>query len=121
MQDFFRKTIPALLAIVILAAAAGAQASNGGVSSGGGAGGLTDGAAVTEPVSPGCPNAQLGRRILRLGDCGGDVATLNWILKAKDYGDPALVGEFEAATRSAVQEFQRDANLRASGVFDSEA
>ena len=96
----------------LLVAVAGARASTGGTSAGGGT--------ATGPVTPGCPNPQLGRRTLRLGDCGGDVATLNWILKAKGYGDPALVDEFEPTTKVAVQAFQRDADLSASGVVDSD-
>jgi peptidoglycan hydrolase-like protein with peptidoglycan-binding domain len=99
--------------VVLLAFGAGAQAaSSGGVSSGGGGG--------TSATTPGCPNTQLGRRTLRLGDCGGDVATLNWILAAKEYGNPQLEDEFESATKGAVQAFQRDADLGANGVVDSQ-
>jgi peptidoglycan hydrolase-like protein with peptidoglycan-binding domain len=115
-----RRTIAALIALIsTLAGVAVAQASSGGVSPGGSGGG-GGGSEVTTPVTPGCPNSQLGRRTLRLGDCGGDVATLNWILKAKDYGNPALVDEFENETEGAVEEFQRDADLAANGVFDSQ-
>ena len=106
--------IPLIAVVTMLAGSAGAWASSGGVGPSGG------GDPETTTVSPGCPNTQLGRRTLRLGDCGGDVATLNWILEAKDYGDPDLVDEFESATKAAVQEFQRDAALRASGVVNSE-
>ena len=109
-----RRTIAVLIALIsTLAGVAVAQASSGGVSPGGSGGG--GGGSEVTPVTPGCPNTQLGRRTLRLGDCGGDVATLNWILKAKDYGDPALVDEFEDATEGAVEEFQRDADLGATG------
>jgi rare lipoprotein A (peptidoglycan hydrolase) len=47
------------------------------------------------------------------------VATLNWILKAKDYGQPALVDEFEDATKTAVEAFQDDADLASDGIVDT--
>ncbi len=110
-----RNAVVALATIAAaLAGVAGAQASSGGTSATG-SGGVGDGASVT---TPDCPRKQLGRRTLELGDCGRDVATLNWILNAKDYGRPALVGRFEEATEVAVEAFQHDADLRVDGILD---
>jgi hypothetical protein len=102
------------VAVALLAGVGAADASSGGTGPTGGTG--AGGGTPTTPVTPGCPNSQLGTRTLRLGDCGGDVATLNWILKAKDYGLPALDDQFAAPTKMAVQAFQRDADLRANGT-----
>ena len=106
-----------LRAALVVAAGAvvgvgGAEASGGGVSPTGGTG------VSTHTPSSGCPNKQLGKRTLRLGDCGGDVATLNWILKAKHYGR-SLAQQFADPTRSAVKAFQTAADLRPDGVFDA--
>jgi peptidoglycan hydrolase-like protein with peptidoglycan-binding domain len=113
------KVVAALVAVTtLLIGVALAEASTGGTSAAGSGG--TSGGAATTPVTPGCPNPQLGRRMLRLGDCGGDVATLNWILKAKDYGQPALDDRFAAPTAAGVEAFQRDAGLGVDGVVDRE-
>ena len=94
----------------MIAGAARAEASGGGISA---SGGIGTGAAATGAGSGGrgasrpvarTPSSAGAR--CKLGDCGGDVATLNWILKAKDYGSPALVDEFEDATEVAVEDFQ---------------
>ena len=122
-----RTALRAGLAAVVAAGcvAASAQAGGGGISASGGlgtgGGGTGAGSAGFEDeITPGCPNKQLGRRTLKLGDCGGDVATLNWILKAKDFGAPELVDEFEDATEVAVEDFQAAADLRPDGVVDIE-
>jgi hypothetical protein len=103
----------------MIAGVASADAASGGTGAGGtsaAGGGDSDSTAIT----PGCPNTQLGRRTLKVGDCGGDVATLNWILKAKRYGRPPLVDEFEPATEDAVEAFQAEAELDSDGVVDTE-
>ncbi|MDX6582574.1 MAG: rare lipoprotein [Solirubrobacterales bacterium] len=117
-----RRSIVAFAALgALLAGVGAAQASSGGLNASGGAGGTpTGGSGQTTPVTPGCPNKQLGRRTLKIGDCGGDVATLNWILRAKDYGNPELVDQFESPTEAAVVAFQRDADLTTDGIVDSE-
>jgi len=114
--------IAAVAATAVLGIGVGAaHASGGGISaSGGGTSAGTGGSTQTEPLTPGCPNKQLGRRTLRLGDCGGDVATLNWILRAKDYGTAPLADEFEDPTQSAVEAFQQDADLADDGVVDAD-
>ncbi len=108
----------ALATVALVAAAASAQASGSGTGSGGisgtGAGGV-----APAPLAPGCLDTQLGKRDLKVGDCGVDVETLNWILKAKDFGAPELTADFEAPTAAAVTEFQTAADLRANGIFDS--
>ena len=114
-----RKAIVALVTLAVMPVAV-AGASSGGTSAAGSGGTGAGGGTGTTPVTPGCPNPQLGKRTLRLGDCGGDVATLNWILKAKDYGSPALHSQFAATTQAAVELFQRDADLAVDGVVDGE-
>jgi peptidoglycan hydrolase-like protein with peptidoglycan-binding domain len=116
-----RKAIVALVTLAVtLVGVAAAGASSGGTGATGSGGMGTGGGASTTPVTPGCPNPQLGKRTLQLGDCGGDVATLNWILKAKDLGRPALDDRFAAPTQAAVEAFQRDADLGIDGVVDAE-
>jgi hypothetical protein len=87
-----------------------AQAGTGGV----GYGGSAD---TGEPVAPGCASTDLGKRKLALGDCGIDVRTLHWFLRAKDYAVP-LIDDFEADTEAAVKGFQGTAALPTTGVVD---
>jgi hypothetical protein len=108
-----------LLSAVVCVASAHA-AGSGGVGMGGGGVGPGVAPGLADDVGPGCPHTQLGKRTLRLGDCGGDVATLNWILKAKDFGEPELVDEFEDSTETAVEQFQRTARLPRAGVVDAD-
>lgn len=111
------RLVSSALAALALIGAASAQAGGTGGISGSGAGGV---AAAPQPtLPPGCLNTQLGKRDLTVGDCGVDVETLNWILKAKDFGAPELTHEFEAPTATAVGEFQTTADLRSTGIFDS--
>ena len=101
----------ALSIVAMIAGAASAQAGTGGASAGGtGTGGGGAGGA--------CGASQLGDRTLRLGDCGEDVVTLNWILESKDYRQVSLEESFEDPTESAVREFQRDAGIRVDGVVE---
>jgi Putative peptidoglycan binding domain/Lytic transglycolase len=104
----------ALAVVALIAGAASAHAgSSGGISGGGtGSGGAVDSG------TPGCPDREFGRRTLRVGDCGGDVETLNWILKSKDYRQAPLADDFKNPTAAAVRAFQRDAALGADGVVD---
>ena len=88
--------------IAMVAAAASARAGSGGIGSGGGDSGR-------------CQQARFGSRALDLGDCGGDVKTLHWILKAKSYGVP-LGKDFDDPTDRSVRSFQRHHSLRADGV-----
>jgi hypothetical protein len=62
-----------------------------------------------------CSNASFGSRALSLGDCGADVKTLHWIMKADSYGVP-LDKEFDDPTDSEVRAFQRRHELKRSGV-----
>jgi hypothetical protein len=91
--------------IAMVAAAASAHAGSGGIGSGGG-------------DSSGCQEAPYGSRALDLGDCGGDVKTLHWILKAKSYGVP-MDRDFDGSTDHSVRRFQRRHGLRADGVVRS--
>jgi hypothetical protein len=114
----------ALAVVALIAGAASAQAgSSGGAAigdggSGGGAGGAGGGGAAT---SGGCPAEELGRRTLKLGDCGDDVRTLNWILKSKSYqSGVALADQFENPTAATVREFERRSSLAVDGVVEDE-
>jgi peptidoglycan hydrolase-like protein with peptidoglycan-binding domain len=93
----------AMAVIAMVAAAASAHAGSGGTRSSGGG------------DSGGCLKMRFGARALDLGDCGGDVKTLHWILKAKSYGVP-LGKDFENPTARSVRRFQRRHSLRTDGV-----
>ena len=86
------------------AAATSAHAGSGGTASSGGTGG-----------SGRCTSTQFGTRALNLGDCGGDVKTLHWLLKANSYGVP-LGKDFDDPTQGSVRRFQRRHSLHANGV-----
>src|SRR5215204_7376180 len=57
--------------VAMVAAAASAHAGSGGTGATGG---------------KSCADATFGSRSLRLGDCGQDVKTLHWVMKADSYG-----------------------------------
>src|SRR4051812_43321572 len=79
----------------MVAAAASAHAGSGGT-----------GASSTSGGSSECPAQRFGSRSLRLGDCGDDVKTLHWLLKADSYGVP-LDQDFDNPTDDSVRAFQR--------------
>jgi rare lipoprotein A (peptidoglycan hydrolase) len=87
--------------VAMVAAAASAHAGSGGT-------GTTDGKGS-------CAEASFGSRALSLGDCGTDVKTLHWIMKADSYG-VGLDNEFDDSTKGEVEDFQRRHDLRRSGV-----
>ena len=93
----------AMAVIAMVAAATSAKAGSGGTGSSRG-GGSSD-----------CPEMRFGARALGLGDCGGDVKTLHWILKADSYGVP-LNKDFEDPTARSVRRFQRRHSLHSDGV-----
>jgi Lytic transglycolase/Putative peptidoglycan binding domain len=99
-----------LAVVAMIAGAASSRADSGGTGPGGTGSGRADG-------GDSCPKASLGKRHLRLGDCGGDVRTLNWVLKAKSYR-VSLGKRFDRPTDSSVRRFQRRYDLRASGVVN---
>ncbi len=115
--DRFALWAVGLAVVAMIAGAASARAGSGGI--GTGSGGATGGGAA-DSGTPGCPEREFGRRTLRLGDCGDDVETLNWILESKDYRQAPLADDFKAPTAGAVRSFQRDAELAADGVVDDE-
>jgi Lytic transglycolase/Putative peptidoglycan binding domain len=104
--------------VLALAASAAAVASANASGGSGGVGAGGDPSGEEGELTAGCPEAQLGKRTLELGDCGGDVATLNWILRAESYGRPGLTDQFDGATEGAVERLQRAAGLRPDGVAD---
>ena len=92
----------------MLAAAASSHGSSGGIG---------------DPAASGtacAADASFGQRALRVGDCGADVRTLNWILNAKSFGTAAPLGQrFEDSTERAVRSYQRRAGIDGSGVVDT--
>jgi peptidoglycan hydrolase-like protein with peptidoglycan-binding domain len=94
----------------VAAAASAHAASSGGVGD--------DVPGATSPTGA-CPALEFGQRPLKLGDCGPDVQTLNWLLKSKPLGSAvAPDGQFGDATDQAVKAFQQDAGLSTSGIVD---
>lgn len=95
--------------VAMLAAAASAQgASSGGVSQ------------DVPPVPGVCPAFEFGNRPLKLGDCGTDVQTLNWLLKSKPVGTGIIPEpQFSGPTELAVKAFQSEAGLNADGLVES--
>jgi Lytic transglycolase/Putative peptidoglycan binding domain len=68
-----------------------------------------------------CQDVRFGDRALRLGDCGDDVRTLNWVLKSKRYSSGIGLGEeFDDPTEVAVREFQDRAGLSKSGIVNDD-
>ena len=102
----------ALGALAIIGAAGSAQGSSR-------TGGVGDGQNATANNPEGCSNHDFGRRSLRLGDCGADVKTLNWLLRSKSLGNGVKASKkFGRPTDGGVRAFQRQKDLRASGVAD---
>jgi rare lipoprotein A (peptidoglycan hydrolase) len=87
--------------VAMIAAAASAHAASGGTGTSGETGS--------------CADASFGSRALSLGDCGTDVKTLHWIMKADSYG-VSLDKQFDGSTEGEVQDFQRRHDLKRSGV-----
>jgi hypothetical protein len=79
-------------------------------------------AAASVPSSSGgvggCGHYHFGSRTLALGDCGNDVTTLNWLLRAKASSSVGLGSIYNASTVAAVRDFQRAKGLPPNGVFD---
>ena len=96
-----------LAVVAMLAGAASARAGSGGTGTGGDGGG----------GGGSCASAQFGKRTLERGDCGSDVETLNWILKAKEYSVP-LRHTFKDPTDDSVRAYQRKKGFRSSGVVN---
>ena len=97
---------------VALALLAAAALSSTGANAASGSGGT--------PTAPECPASEFGGRVLRLGDCGTDVRTLNWLLNSKPYAsDVGFHEQFDEPTDAAVREFQERAELASDGVVDS--
>src|SRR3954451_4590367 len=102
------------LLLAIFAAVSSAHGASGGVAQ------VAPDTSATSSQA-GCQPLRLGARILRLGDCGNDVTTLNWILKAEANGAPVeLSDQFESPTESAVRTLQRRSGLREDGIVDGD-
>src|SRR4051812_2073957 len=90
--------------VAMIAAAASAHAGSGGT-------GVTGGGDEKGT----CTDDNFGSRTLSVGDCGQDVKTLHWIMKADSYG-ASLDKAFDDSTESNVQAFQQQNDLKQSGV-----
>jgi hypothetical protein len=88
--------------VAMVAAAASAHAGSGGTGASGGG-------------KDSCSDSGFGSRTLSVGDCGEDVKTLHWIMKADSYG-VSLNKDFDSPTESKVQAFQQNNDLKQSGV-----
>src|SRR5438874_13464698 len=66
----------------------------------------------------GCGHYPFGSRTLARGDCGSDVTTLNWLLRAKASRSVRLGSDYDGSTVSAVRDFERAHGLRPNGVFE---
>jgi putative peptidoglycan binding protein/rare lipoprotein A (RlpA)-like double-psi beta-barrel protein len=88
----------AMAVIAMVAAATSAHARSGGTG-----------------TSSSCSDSPFGSRTLRLGDCGDDVKTLHWILKANSYR-LSLNKDFDNPTDHSVRSFQDRHGLDADGV-----
>jgi hypothetical protein len=66
-------------------------------------------------MNPSCSDAGFGSRALRVGDCGSDVKTLHWIMKADSYG-VSLNKDFDDSTEAEVKSFQKQSDLNQNGV-----
>jgi rare lipoprotein A len=98
---------------VALAALVAAALSATGANAATGSGGTS-----TEPE---CVETEFGDRLLRLGDCGEDVQTLNWLLNSKRYAsDVGFHEQFDDATDGAVRTLQDRAGIGADGVVDAD-
>jgi rare lipoprotein A (peptidoglycan hydrolase) len=94
--------VAALLAAALSAAGASAESGTGGTTT------------LGE-----CADTRFGDRWLKLGDCGDDVRTLNWVLRSKSYTTGvALDEEFDSSTDGAVRAFQARVGVGANGVVN---
>ncbi|MGH2954642.1 MAG: RlpA-like double-psi beta-barrel domain-containing protein [Solirubrobacterales bacterium] len=113
----------AMSVLAMLAGVASAQAGSSGGVDGGGVTAPGDdpaaGGSGSGSVAGGCAQTEFGTRTLRLGDCGDDVRTLNWILKSRRYsGGVRLADDFQKPTDQSVREFERRARLPVDGVVE---
>jgi Lytic transglycolase/Putative peptidoglycan binding domain len=95
----------AMAVIAMVAAATSAHAGSGGTTASGGG---------TGSSGP-CPDARFGARPLKVGDCGDDVKTLHWIMKADSFRVP-MDKNFDNPTNNSVRSFQHRHGVKANGV-----
>jgi rare lipoprotein A (peptidoglycan hydrolase) len=83
------------------------------------------GAAASAPHDSGgvgtpgaCGHHRFGSRTLSRGDCGGDVQTLNWLLRAKASATVGLGSDYDRSTVAAVRAFEHANGQAANGVFE---
>jgi rare lipoprotein A (peptidoglycan hydrolase) len=104
-------SVPGALFVGVTAASAGG--GSGGVGTGGSTGGGKGGSGHKAK----CKNQRFGSRTLSKGDCGSDVKTLNWMLRAKA-SKVDLDKSYKRTTASAVRSFERNRGLRVNGVVE---
>src|SRR5436190_14130105 len=108
----------ALCAALVFPVAAGARTQGAGLERALAAGGFYAGPGATTETAAGRPatHALLGRRVLRRGRHGGDVAELQLALAWQGFPSGRIDGRFGPRLRSALIRFQRAASVDADGV-----
>ena len=108
----------ALCAALVFPVAAGARTQGAGLERALAAGGFYAGPGATTETAAGRPatHALLGRRVLRRGRHGGDVAELQLALAWQGFPSGRIDGRFGPRLRSALIRFQRAAGLRSDGL-----
>jgi len=102
----------------LAAVAAGVLALAGTSAVAAAASGGVDGPSASDDGSgDGCVKARFGERALERGDCGSDVTTLNWLLKARSYG-VSLDPQFGRPTHRSVRDFQGKRGIASTGVVN---
>jgi rare lipoprotein A (peptidoglycan hydrolase) len=97
------------LIAMLAAAASSAQGASGGVGT----------QEEVEGTEASCDNTEFWGRTLARGDCGQDVKTLNWVIRATPFGRKVPFGKrFKGRTDRAVQRFKRRKDLGEDGVVN---
>ena len=103
------KSFPCALAVAMASICAASAFASSPTGSGG---------VGVQGTGTGCSNHPFGSRILSRGDCGSDVQTLNWLLRAKASSSVELSPDYTSSTVSAVRDFERSHGQTANGIFE---
>lgn len=112
--------IVALSVATVIGVAMSAERSAGSAKGATQTGGMSQGDVPVAESPPACAHYDFGERNLRLGDCGGDVKTLNWLLRSRNFGQAVKPNKtFGPLTDAGVREFQGRRGLGISGVANA--
>jgi peptidoglycan hydrolase-like protein with peptidoglycan-binding domain len=112
--------IVALSVATVVAVAVSAERSAGSAKGSTQTGGMSQGDVPVAGLPQACAHYDFGERNPRLGDCGGDVKTLNWLLRSRNFGQAVEPNKtFGAPTDAGVREFQSRRGLKTSGVANA--